>query len=97
MRLVRRLQPQELQWLRTRLDKRLPHGCCALFIASNVRGGVRSPLLAPLCAGPSAYRCLDQSTLRVREMAAWGALLREGGLDQGTLSLVLDQARRVAA
>ena len=75
------------------MSKRLPAGCCGLYVATNVPGGVRSDWLAPLCdASLGGFNCSDQATLGVASSNAWRALLRESGLSASTAALLLDQA-----
>ena len=64
----RKLQA-DVHWLITRLSKRLPRAGNGVYVASNIDGGVRAPLLAPLCAaGNSGWNCSDLNTLGVRHL-----------------------------
>ncbi|KAL1527731.1 hypothetical protein AB1Y20_009116 [Prymnesium parvum] len=87
----------ELRWLKARLRRRLPAGCCSLFVASNAPGGVHSPWLAPICAEDSGYRCHDQSTLGLRGSDVWRSLLTADVLSEETLIMVFDQLLAAAA
>jgi hypothetical protein len=89
---------REVRWLGTRLATRVPAGCCALYVATNAPDGVRSPLLASLCAGGSrAYNCSDLSTLGATRLPEWRELLRGATLSPGTAALLVDQAIGAAA
>ena len=102
---------REVGWLTVRLGKRLAPGCCGLYVATNLPGGVRSSLLAGLCAGAHcagarcagvqppayAYDCSDQTTLGVRRLPEWAELLASSRLSEETASLLIDQALGAAA
>ena len=74
----------EVRWLGARLRKRLRPGCCDLFVASNVPGGVASPRLAPLCEGRARVaNCTDIRSLGVSGLPEWSELLGDRGGEAG--------------
>ena len=105
---ARQLLNHELQWLNTRLGKRLPRGRSHVYVATNAPGGVRSPLLTPLCGGATrgagastSLVCFDLTTLNATRTSEWGALIERtvtraskvmGGVSSATAALLLDQA-----
>lgn len=91
---------REVRWLKTRLSRRLqPAGCCGLYVATNLQGGVRAPALASLCAPaePRAYNCSDLATVGATLTPEFRALLDAGRLSAGTATLLLEQALSAAA
>ena len=88
---------KEIAWVRGRLTKRASRA--ALFVATNVPSGVRSPLLGELCAqnrggvegqqqhdahGHELRQCSDLASLGVLDSTEWQAL--RGGRDGGAAS-----------
>lgn len=72
-----------VDWLQKRLSKRVPKSRgVALFLASNLPLGVRTPSLEGLCGAVGAYNCTDLNMLALQRSNVWQSLLTQACLNE---------------